>query len=108
MKQNASPSATKEDIEILRVNVKTDIKTLRADTNFLRGEILSLEGKIENLDEKFTKKLDQVLTRLDPVIAEIENAREDRVLGTYQTSELRKNVDEHEKRIATLEQRQSA
>lgn len=101
MKQNTSPSATKDDIKTLKTEVKTDIKNLRKD-------ILSLEEKIENLDEKFDKKFDQVLTRLDPVIAEIENAREDRVLGTYQTSQLRKDVDEHEKRITTLEQRQTA
>ncbi|MCL4415138.1 MAG: hypothetical protein M1268_03765 [Patescibacteria group bacterium] len=108
------PFATKDDISRPEQSTKTDIKELKTEVKgqraefkriekSLRSELLRLEERIENSDENAIKYRDQILTRLDEVMGELENMREDRTIGTYQTAELRKDVDDHEKRITRLE-----
>ena len=57
----------------------------------------------ERTEEKHRKYHDENMNRLDEVMGELENIREDNMIGTYQTRELRENVDNHEKRISKLE-----
>lgn len=78
---------------------------------FLKSELESELGKLrrelgeleERMDKKAQQYRDQVLTKMDGMIKEFEIMREDRELGAYQTSELRNQVEEHEKRITRLE-----
>jgi len=72
---------------------KVDLLTLRED----------LEKRFEETNENNRKYKDQILTGLDGVMKELESMREENTIGTHQTKELREEVDEHEKRITTLE-----
>lgn len=65
---------------------------------------IELDEAFEAYDEKNRGYIDKVLTGLDKVMKELETIREDNVIGTDQTRELRIDVDNHEKRILTLEQ----
>lgn len=83
-------------------------KTSSADfvtKSYLDSRLKIFKGELlEEIDENAKKYRDEILTRLDPVIAEIENARLDRELGASQTSAIREAVEDHEKRIAHLEE----
>lgn len=61
----------------------------------------------ETLYEKIERKIQQVNDRLynmlDKIIKELEEIREDKVIGAHQTKELRERVDDHDKRIKKLE-----
>lgn len=85
--------ATKQDI----ATVKENISAVKENIRELKNE---LEEKIETSGAKFR---DDILTRLDDVMGQLESLREDRELGIHQTSELREDVDDHEKRIKKIE-----
>lgn len=65
---------------------------------------IELDEAFEVYDEKNRGYIDKVLTGLDKVMKELEIIREDSVIGIHQTRELRVDVDNHQKRILTLEQ----
>lgn len=84
---------------------------------YLEDKLFELENHIEKrLDGRLDKKINgalqdqtnSIMNKLDEIVSEIENMREDKVVGAYQTAELRKDVDKHEKRIAKLEHSQKA
>lgn len=95
---------TKGDLKIFAT--KDDLKRF-ATKDDLRVEIglvkIDFQEAFENHDEKNREYRDQVLTGLDKVMKELEAIREDSVVGTHQTREIRVDVDNHEKRIAKLE-----
>lgn len=98
-KNNKSTSlATKSDL-------KKAEKSLRAE--LLRLEV-KMEGMEERIDENAKKYRDQVLGKLDGVMGELETMRQENTIGAYQTSELRKQIDDHEKRLVQLEKTQTA
>ncbi len=55
------------------------------------------------LMEEMRKLNNTQLDKLDYIVKELEEMREDRTIGAYQTTELGKRVDNHEKRIIHLE-----
>lgn len=74
--------------------------------NALRNELrLSATQITEEIHKQFSQIKDEFYTLIDPVIKDIETRREERELGTYQVSDLRKQVTTHEKRISKLEQK---
>ena len=93
-KDKTSNLATKKDLKVLEKS--------------LRKELLMLEERVEQSDENAKLYRDQILTKLDEVAGELGTMREENTIGSYQTSELRKEVDEHEKRIARLEKTQTS
>lgn len=63
-----------------------------------------LENMRIEFREEFRKYRDENMSRFDDVMGQFEIIREDNTIGVHQTSELRKDVDNHEKRIRKLEQ----
>ena len=80
-------SATKKDIQLLE--------------NSLRGEM-------QEMRQEHKQYKDKVLTKLDDIAGQLENLQEDKTLSIHQTSQLREEVDNHEKRIKSLEHSQHA
>jgi len=83
--------------------IKKDLKLLEKS---LRGELLRLEGKIERSDENAEKYKDEILAKMDEVMGELGVMREDNTIGSGQTSQLREQVEDHDKRIKNLEKAQ--
>ncbi|MFH1535736.1 MAG: hypothetical protein ABIC96_01530 [Patescibacteria group bacterium] len=87
----------------------------------LKSEVKSLEERLEKkfatkfhlqelankINENAKKYRDQILEKLDETMGELGAMREENTIGSYQTSELRKDVDNHEKRISSLEKSQT-
>jgi len=87
---------------------KQDINLLKRELRLLRDELKQDVRKALDLTEaRFSKKFDSyrddVLTKFDAVMKELETMREESTIGTYQTRELEVKVNNHEKRISTLE-----
>lgn len=101
-KTNLDQPATKKDINGLRTEVKKTEKNLR-------GDMLKLEERMERVEEKVDRidvvdgKLDRIQNTLDSFLGRVENLEKDNIVGAHHTRELRVAVDNHEKRIATLE-----
>lgn len=92
--------------EISKLATKKELKQLEKS---LREELLRLEGRIEQSDDNAREYRDQILTKLDGVMGELQTMREENTIGAYQISQLREEVDGHEKRIGHLEKsRQTA
>lgn len=83
-----------------KINISSEVVT----KDFLELKLDALEQKI---DEKAKKYRDDVLNKLDEAMGEFGAIREENTIGAYQTSELRKEVDDHEKRIKHIEKIQS-
>jgi uncharacterized membrane protein len=56
------------------------------------------------VDDKARLYRDQILTKLDQVMGKLQNIREDNIVGTHQVRQLRKDVENHSKRLVKLEQ----
>lgn len=73
---------------------------------YLKGELGVLETRIDikldkikqEIDDNAKKYRDEILTKLDGVMGELQTRREEDTVGSYQTAELRKEVDDHEKK----------
>jgi hypothetical protein len=61
------------------------------------------ERILETVKQENRQYCDENMTRFDEVVGELQNMREDNMIGTYQMRELRENVDDYEKRIKKLE-----
>lgn len=70
---------------------------------FLKIELNELMQKI---DEKAKKYRDEILTKMDGVMGELQTMREENTIGTYQSREVRDQVEDHERRIKRLEKPQ--
>lgn len=64
-----------------------------------------LREELEKVDARVEKRHDEVMNAIDGVMKELENMREDNLIGTYQIRELRETSEDHEKRIAKIEQK---
>ncbi len=75
---------------------------------FAQGIRKEVEFSGETLYEKIERKIQQTNDRLynmlDKIVKELEDMREDRILGDHQAKQVRQQVDNHEKRIKRLEQ----
>ncbi len=68
-------------------------------------DIIIDEAK-RDIDEKAREYRDQILTKLDGVMGELQTMREENTIGTYQSKEVRDQIDDHEIRIKRLEKPQ--
>ena|SRR3989344_4613375 len=74
----------------------------------IRREItFSAEMIAEKLDQKLTKQTSLILTTVDPLLKELETRQQDRILATEQSRRVTEKIDNHEKRIKTLEKAQA-
>ena len=92
-KNKSEELATKKDLQNVEEKLRFEIKT-------------SADEILIKVDENARKYKDEILTKLDEAMGEFETIREDNIIGTHQTSQLREDVDEHEKRIKNLEKAQ--
>lgn len=74
----SSQAATKDDLKELKVEIKTDIKTL--------------DGKIDQVEERLGKKLDKIANTLDGFVGVVDNLRIENEVGSGQIEDLRKRV----------------
>lgn len=75
----------------------------------IRNEIIfAISNAVDEMEKRVKKINDINLTKLDSIAKELEEMREDRILSSHQTPELRKRVDHHERRISRLEKSHSA
>lgn len=75
----------------------------------MRSEIkLSAEEILAKVDENAQKYRDQILTKLDETMGELQTMREENIIGSGQTSQLRDTVENHETRIKHLEKIQTS
>lgn len=76
--------------------------------NYLDRRLFVLKQELKEeivgeIDEKNKKYKDEVMTKLDDISGQLEDLQEDKVLSIHQTSQLREEVEDHEKRIKNLE-----
>ena len=105
-KNNSSQQITKTDLEsaLEKYATKKDLKVLESS---LLSEIkLNTEEILVKVDENARKYKDEILTKMDEVMGELGTMREENIIGSGQTSQLRDNVEDHEKRIKHLEKAQ--
>ena len=88
-KNTLSENATKGDLVILKQELKQEMRGLKKE-----------------IDEKAQSYRDQILSKLDETMGELGTMREENIIGSGQTSQLRDNVEDHEKRIKHLEKAQ--
>jgi BMFP domain-containing protein YqiC len=112
MKQNntSKPVTTKilqKELGSLEKKVDIGLDNLQKELGSLEKRVdIKLENLKQDIDEKARGYRDDVLTKLDGVMGELQTIREENTVGTYQMSELRRRVDNHDKRIASLEKTQ--
>lgn len=73
----------------------------------IRREItFAIETVTEKLEKRFQEISDKSLTKLDGIAKELEQVREDRIIGDHQAEQIKEKVEDHEKRIGKLEHTQ--
>lgn len=96
---NSSEPLTKvfleSKLDSLRVELLTDV---REEINEAKSEI----------DQNAKAYRDQILAKMDEVLGELQDMREENIIGTHHIRELRKADANHERRIKKLEQMQQA
>lgn len=101
MKQKSSSKLlTKDELKIEIKNLEERLGDRLVSKALLRYE---LDKQKQELDDNAKKYRDEILGKLDKVVGELETMREDRKLAVHQTSELREEIENHEKRIKRLE-----
>lgn len=68
------------------------------------GTEIKLDSLERRIDDNARKYRDQILNSNDKIAKEFEQMREDRIIGDGQNIRLKKQVDNHEKRIKKIEQ----
>lgn len=61
------------------------------------------EEIVNEIDGKNEKYKDEVMTKLDDISGQLEDLQQDKTLSIHQSSQLREEVEDHEKRITLLE-----
>lgn len=62
-----------------------------------------LDEVVEGIDEKAQGYRDEILTSNDKLMKKLETMQDENTIGSGQTSQLRDEVEDHEKRIKHLE-----
>ena len=104
-KEELKKLATKEELK--KLATKEELKRLEER---LRLEIRFSSGITEEkIKEEFNKKLTEtesrILEAIDDFAKEIEASREERTIVAYQTERDRKMLEDHDRRIKSLEQK---
>ncbi len=108
-KVDNSSAVTKEDIDRLEEHLSRIDTSIALTQKLSRLEILSSASETQRRLERLIKDFkSENFTRLDGIVKELEDLREDKVIGISQTKELKKKAEEHEKRINKLESQRLA
>ena len=105
-KSQTNNLVTKTDLKdaLKKYATKTDLKNVERS---LRTEILKVEEKLEKTEDNLMKQMreqhDQVMNTLVDFVGRVKNLEDENTVGTHHTRKLRVQVDDHEKRITTLE-----
>lgn len=67
-----------------------------------------LDEVVEGIDEKAKEYRDQILTSNDKLMKKLETMQDENTIGSGQTSKLREQANDHEKRIKHLEKVQAS
>lgn len=117
MRQKNNSSNNLVTKEFFKRGLKSEFGTFekRLDKKFsTKKDLSTLEIRIDLKFDKFARKIDdnaqkyrdQILTSNDKLVKELQEMREENIIGTHQTVELRNRVETHEKRIGKLEHNQ--
>lgn len=113
LKEAMKKYATKADVKNVEKTLRSDLLRLEGRmenveekmTN-VEGKMTNVEGKLGTMDEDNKGYRDEVMNKLDNIVGQLENLRIDNEIGANQTYEIRKQLENHEKRIESLEQTQ--
>lgn len=95
-------------LEIREKLVKLE-KEIDVTQKYLRVEIVTSALNIkQELGKKVQDLHNEELDKLDSIAKELEDMRQDKEIGAYQTAEIREDLTKLEKRIARLEKLQQA
>lgn len=98
--------ATKDDVSLLRTELKTEIKAVKIDIKDIKLDIKNLKEEIRELradNQKLDSKLDKLQNTLDKFVGIVDDVRTENTVGTYHTKELQTKVADHEDRLQQLE-----
>lgn len=89
-------------------SIKFDVKTMKLDMKSIKSDSAIMKVDIEKMRDESKTYKDEILTELDGVMGELGVMRDENALGAGQTSQLREEVESHEKRIKHLEKIQTS
>lgn len=100
-KSDKNQAATKQDVNLVKGELKGDIKALgEVFEKKLKSEIalvrLDVKEAFEKHEEKHREYRDEILTKMDGIAADLQAKREDDAAGA-------KILEDHDKRIRALE-----
>lgn len=84
-------------------SIKFDVKTMKLDMKSIKSDSAIMKVDIEKMRGESKIYKDEILEKLDEVIGELGVIRDENIIGAGQTSQLREEVDNHEKRLKDLE-----
>lgn len=93
-----------EDAAVDIHEMKSDYKHVNLRLNIVEHSTQVTKADTEKMREEMGKLRNDIFNRLDDISAQLENLQQDKVIGVYQTKELKTEVDRHEKRLKKLEQ----
>jgi hypothetical protein len=104
-KEELKKLATKEELKKLatKEELKRLEERLRLEIRFSSG--ITEEKIKEEFNQKLTQTESRILEAIDDFAKEIEASREERTIVAYQTERDRKMLEDHDRRIKTLEQK---
>ncbi len=93
LKEELAKFSTKEELLATKKELKAEIALVRLD----------MKDMEERLDDKNRKYKDEILTKIDSFAGKTAVLEEENAVGANQIRELDVKVDDHEKRITSLE-----
>jgi hypothetical protein len=107
---------TRIDGEFIAVDQRFDVAMARIDAQFadVRKSFLAINERFNMIDAAFAEIKEKMYTKqdhardmvwMDKAMAEIDAAREERLLSGRQSLRVSDRIDDHEKRIRILEKR---
>lgn len=87
--------------------IKQDVSSLKKDVGSLKTDVKILENslrvEIREMRKEHKQYKDEVLTKLDGIAGDLGVMKDENIIGSGQTSQLREEVEDHEERIKRLE-----
>lgn len=103
MDENHNAPATVKEFQELATFVGEKFDKVEGRLDRVELRLDKVEIKIDNLDKKLDKKFDTALTGIDKILQFSEAQKQENIVGAYQIRRHTDTLDDHEKRIKTLE-----
>lgn len=84
-------------------SIKFDVKFMKLDMKSIKSDSAIAKVDIERIRDESKIYKDEILAKMDEVMGELGVMRDENIIGSGQTSQLREEVENHEKRITSLE-----